>query len=112
MIWLTTDNGPEGNCGHGNCTPSHYQAYPGDAGRLRGRKRDVWEGGHRVPGVISWPKVVTGARVSWDLAQTSDFLSTVMEALGVTRPSGQAEWGMDGVSLMPLLRGEAMPPRE
>ena len=30
----------------------------GSAGPLRGRKRDVWEGGHRVPGIVSWPAVV------------------------------------------------------
>ena len=33
---------------------------PGSAGPLRGRKRDVWEGGHRVPGIISWPQMVNG----------------------------------------------------
>ena len=33
---------------------------PGSAGPLRGRKRDVWEGGHRVPGIISWPAMVDG----------------------------------------------------
>eukprot|EP00056_Hartaetosiga_gracilis_P007837 m.112756 g.112756 ORF g.112756 m.112756 type:complete len:218 (-) comp12789_c1_seq16:2011-2664(-) len=52
MTWITTDNGPEGDCPPlGHCTPDHKQAWPGSAGPLRGRKRDIWEGGHRVPGV-------------------------------------------------------------
>ena len=54
----------------------------GSAGPLRGRKRDVWEGGHRVPGIVSWPARVQGAaRVSWDTVTTMDFLATVMEVL-------------------------------
>ena len=73
---------------------------------MRGRKRDTWEGGHRTPGVISWPAVVQGetGRVSWELALTSDFLATIMDVLNVTRPANQADWGVDGRSLMPLLR--------
>ena len=46
MLWLTTDNGPEGNCQpEGRCTADHFQTWPGSAGPLRGRKRDIWEGG-------------------------------------------------------------------
>lgn len=112
LIWFTTDNGPEGNCPNGRCAPNHVKVFPGDAGPLRGRKRDVWEGGHRVPGVVSWPRVVQGpARESWDLVLTSDFLPTVMDALGVERPSEQEDWGMDGTSILPLLRGEALAER-
>ena len=112
MIWFTTDNGPEKNCDDGLCDESHFLSGPGDAGQLRGRKRDIWEGGHRVPGVISWPSVVKGpARESWDLVITSDFLATVMEVLDVDRPKEQQDWGFDGVSAMPTLRGEARPDR-
>lgn len=112
MIWFTTDNGPEKNCDDGLCDESHFLSGPGDAGQLRGRKRDIWEGGHRVPGIISWPSVVKGpARESWDLVITSDFLATVMEVLDVDRPKEQQDWGFDGVSAMPTLRGEARPDR-
>ena len=31
----------------GFCEPDHYLMGPGSAGPLRGRKRDLWEGGHR-----------------------------------------------------------------
>jgi len=44
----------------GICTHDHYRDGPGAAGPLRGRKRDVWEGGHRIPSIVSWPDVVQG----------------------------------------------------
>merc|ERR1719201_818650 len=107
MLWLTTDNGPEGNCQpEGRCTADHFQTWPGSAGPLRGRKRDIWEGVHRVPGIISWPAVIADNRVSWDLVATVDFLPTVMEVLKVNRPAAQADWGFDGRSVMPLLQGK------
>merc|ERR1712137_1024627 len=113
MVWFTTDNGPEGNCyDKGWCEDGHFGTYPGDAGPLRGRKRDIWEGGHRVPGIISWPNMVKGpARESWDLVITSDFLATVMEVLGVERPEEQQAWAFDGVSALPTLQGQPRPDR-
>mmetsp|Transcript_8228 Transcript_8228/g.24390 ORF Transcript_8228/g.24390 Transcript_8228/m.24390 type:complete len:636 (-) Transcript_8228:938-2845(-) len=109
LIWFTTDNGPEVNCPpEGICAPDHFATGPGSAGPLRGRKRDIWEGGHRVPGIIAWPAVVKGYRTSWDTVITHDFLPTVMDVLGVQRPADQQHWGLDGKSVLPLLRGEAM----
>ena len=43
LTWLATDNGPEVNCNNGLCAPSHFLVAPGNAGPLRGRKRDTWE---------------------------------------------------------------------
>ena len=86
---------------------------PGSAGPLRGRKRDIYEGGHRVPGIVAWPAVVKGpARTSWDTVVTMDFLPTVMEVLNVSRPASQAGWGFDGVSIMPILRDASFVPPE
>eukprot|EP00656_Telonema_subtile_P006886 TRINITY_DN13205_c0_g1_i3.p1 TRINITY_DN13205_c0_g1~~TRINITY_DN13205_c0_g1_i3.p1 ORF type:complete len:274 (-),score=53.03 TRINITY_DN13205_c0_g1_i3:101-922(-) len=75
--------------------------------------RDRWEGGHRVPGIISWPAVVKGseARVNWDPVVTMDFLATVMDVLDVDRPAEQQNWHFDGVSVLPILKGETPPPR-
>ena len=121
MTWFTTDNGPEVNCPpEGRCGSNGTGVIPpgtlhrpacggaGSAGPLRGRKRDVWEGGHRVPGVISWPAVVgSEARVSWDPVVTMDYHATILEVLGLERPAAQRDWAYDGVSVMPILRGEA-----
>lgn len=113
LVWFTTDNGPEGNCyPDGFCGDGFYGSWPGSAGPLRGRKRDLWEGGHRVPGIVSWPNVVKGpARESWDFVITSDFLATVMDVLGVDRPAQQQDWALDGKSILPLLKGEEWPER-
>ena len=87
MVWFTTDNGPEVNCHpEGICegAPHRPTAAPGSAGPLRGRKRDIWEGGHRVPGIVAWPAVVGDRNLeSWTTVGTFDFLPTVMEVLGV-----------------------------
>jgi len=117
------DNGPEVNCQpEGRCGGVHEipagtlhrpaSKGPGSAGPLRGRKRDVWEGGHRVPGIISWPAMVDGpARVSWDPVVTMDFMATVLDVLGLHRPGKQAKWHFDGVSVLPLLKGHPVAPR-
>ena len=77
----------------------------GSAGPLRGRKRDVWEGGHRVPGIVSWPAVAAGGpRTTWDTVVTMDFHATVMEVLNVSRPAAQRDWHYDGVSILPILK--------
>ena len=113
--WSGGDNGPEVNCPpDGRCKGTIHRPgqAPGSAGVLRGRKRDVWEGGHRVPGLVSWPAVVHGAaRTSWATVVTMDWLPTVMEVLGVDRVPSQAGWALDGKSLLPILRGEAWPTR-
>eukprot|EP00035_Acanthoeca_spectabilis_P003245 m.92044 g.92044 ORF g.92044 m.92044 type:complete len:685 (+) comp12005_c0_seq2:46-2100(+) len=109
MIWFTTDNGPEVNCPpEGICSPSHFSGGPGSAGPLRGRKRDTWEGGHRVPGIISWPAIIKGSRKVWDTVITHDFLPTIMDVLKVERPKSQQAWALDGISVMPLLRGNSL----
>ena len=126
LVWFATDNGPEVNClPEGRCGSGTTGVIPpgtlhrpacagaGSAGVLRGRKRDVWEGGHRVPGVISWPAVVRGPpREVWAPLSTVDFLATMMDALQVSRPPAQAAWAFDGVSALPILRGQAPAERE
>ena len=121
MTWFSTDNGPEINCPpEGRCGSGSSGVIPagtlhrpacggaGSAGPLRGRKRDVWEGGHRVPGIISWPAVVAGPpRTSWSPVVSFDFLATMLDVLQVQRPPAQRDWAFDGVSVMPILRGEA-----
>ena len=125
MVWMTSDNGPEENCKpEGICEKADTRPYrpvagPGSAGILRGRKRDIYEGGHRVAGIISFPSVVkekddskekedddviTDAVECWETVVTMDFLPTVMEILNVNRPPNQQDWAMDGRSILPLLK--------
>mmetsp|Transcript_26788 Transcript_26788/g.73712 ORF Transcript_26788/g.73712 Transcript_26788/m.73712 type:complete len:221 (+) Transcript_26788:1448-2110(+) len=96
---------PDGICKRANTDPHRPIEGPGSAGPLRGRKRDIYEGGHRVPGIMSFPAKVQNANaISWETVTTMDFLPTVMEVLNVTRPKEQHSWALDGRSILPLLR--------
>ncbi len=89
MLWFCSDNGPEGRAGKA----------PGSAGPLRGRKRSLYEGGVRVPGIVEWPGHVRPG--STDVAGvTSDYLPTVLDVLGVPYPSVRP---LDGVSLKDVI---------
>ena len=92
MLWYASDNGPERNT-------------PGSAGPLRERKRSLYEGGVRVPGLLVWPDKIKEARKIDMPCSSSDYFPTVFEALGHTIPE-QDQRPYDGISLMPLIKGE------
>src|SRR5688572_28931899 len=68
---------------------------------LRVGKGACYEGGTRVPLIISWPGVAQAGRVSETPVISMDLLPTLLEASGVKKVGS---FGMDGVSLVPLLR--------
>ena len=72
----------------------------GDNGPLRGNKGQVWEGGHRVPGIAWWPGKIEPGRVSHELAITLDVMPTILAAAGIEIPNGHH---LDGVNLLPHL---------
>jgi arylsulfatase A-like enzyme len=101
LLWFCSDNGPEGN-------PGKRQRFQGSAGPYRGRKRSLYEGGVRVPGLLEWPHKIKGPRVTDFPAVTSDYFPTVLEIVGFEIPSDR-DRPFDGVSLVPLIRGERTP---
>lgn len=92
LLWFASDNGPEGKAGRA----------PGSAGPLRGRKRDLYEGGIRVPGLLEWPKKIKGGRHTSIPACTSDYVPTVLDLLKLKL---KKDLPLDGVSLLPLIEG-------
>jgi len=73
-------------------------------GGMRGMKADLWDGGHRVPFFFRWPGAeIQHNRDVTELTEAQDIAPTLLELCGIkvddTHP-------MDGVSLVPLLRGE------
>ena len=94
MLWFCADNGPEGADGEA----------PGSAGGLRGRKRSLFEGGVRVPGILVWPNKVTQPRTIDAPCSTLDYFPTVLNTLGF-RCKGQPT-PIDGVNLLPLIEGK------
>ena len=82
------------------------------AGGFKGRKRDVWEGGHRVPFVLQWPaRVHTNIRTNFP-AVTMDYFATLQDILGLkpaaSDTTSSSDWNRqdfvrDGESLLPFL---------
>jgi arylsulfatase A len=101
LIVLTSDNGPETTYRKRAQIYHHYSA-----GDLRGGKRDIYEGGHRVPFIVRWPGVVQpGRRLNDPICQT-DLLATFADMLGRKLPDNAGE---DSFSLLPALTGERYP---
>ncbi|QDV86716.1 sulfatase family protein [Planctomycetes bacterium TBK1r] len=73
------------------------------SGDLRGSKADIWDGGHRVPFLVSWPGVVQSGSRSSGLVCLTDVTRTVADILDLELPDNAAE---DSISFLPLLKGE------
>ncbi|MEM7234331.1 MAG: arylsulfatase [Planctomycetota bacterium] len=92
-----------------NGAANRYEGRFDSSGPLRGRKRDMYEGGLRTPMVVRWPGVVP-AGVTRDFVWSfQDFFPTAVEMAGAALPSG-----LDGISVLPVLKGKAAksPPRK
>ena len=90
IVIFSADNGPERyayervrNYGHRSMGP------------LRGLKRDLWEGGHRVPFIVRWPGHVPAGRVENGLVSQIDLFATLAGIVGGRIPSGSAEDSLD-----------------
>jgi arylsulfatase A-like enzyme len=79
-------------------------------GPLRGSKRQTWEGGIRVPFIIRWKGQVPEGKVDTRPIIQLDVLPTSLAAAGV---EPKAEWKLDGVNLLPYVKGHVQqPPHE
>lgn len=96
LVWFTSDNGPEGT--------GDKKRTRGSTGGLRGRKRSMYEGGIRVPGIVRWPgKIKEGATLAVPIIG-SDFFPTALAACGVKPPADRV---LDGANVLPVLTGKA-----
>jgi arylsulfatase A-like enzyme len=98
LVILTSDNG-----GLSTSEGSPTSNLP-----LRGGKGWMYEGGIREPLVIRWPSVVKAGTIVGAPVSSPDFFPTLMDAAQAKPQSGQV---MDGVSLLPLLKGQELKDR-
>lgn len=100
-IIFSSDNGPE------NLAMSRSIANGRDAnGPLRGNKRDVWDGGTRVPFIVRWPGQAAPGTVCNELIWQGDIFATIAAYLHVELPD---EVAPDGESFLNLLHGQRKP---
>lgn len=71
-------------------------------GKLKGQKGDLWEGGHRIPLIFSWPKIVKTPRKTETLVSLLDFYATFSDILGYHQSDNQA---IDSFSFKKVLSG-------
>ena len=76
---------------------------------LRAGKGWLYEGGIREPMLMKWPGVVKAGSVCREPVTSTDFYPTMLEMAGL---AAKPEQHVDGVSLVPLLKGEGAPKRE
>jgi arylsulfatase A-like enzyme len=94
IVFFSSDNGPHKE---GGADPKFFQS----AGPLRGHKRDLYEGGIRVPMLARWPGQFKAGRVSDHVWAFWDFLPTAAALATAKAPSG-----LDGLSVVPTLLGK------
>jgi len=94
LVMFSSDNGPlkEGGA---------YPRFFNSSGSLRGYKRDLYEGGIRVPMVARWPGKIKPASITDHISAFWDFLPTAAELAGAQVPSE-----IDGISMVPTLLGK------
>ena len=72
---------------------------------LRGGKASMWEGGVRVPCIVSWPGHIAPASSSDQVIQGSDFYPTFLEILDLEPERDQK---FDSISILPALKGDTL----
>ena len=94
LVVFSSDNGPHQE---GGADPDYFDSN----GRLKGYKRDLYEGGIRVPMIAFWEGKIVAGSTSDHVSAFWDFLPTVAEVAGVKAPENT-----DGISYLPALLGK------
>ena len=101
LVIFTSDNGAD-------WTPEDKERFVHRSNaRWRGLKRDIYDGGHRVPFIARWPGKVRAGAVTDQLGCLTDLMATAASISG-DRPGQRA--GEDSVSLLPVLTATARGP--
>ncbi|MGJ8632717.1 MAG: sulfatase family protein [Luteolibacter sp.] len=99
ILIVTSDNG----CSKAAKIDSLEKQGHFPSAQYRGSKADLWEGGHRVPFLVKWPKVIKPGSVSDVLTCQTDLLATCAELVGGELPANAGE---DSESILPVFEGK------
>ena len=104
LVIFTSDNGPERYAYDRIRNFKHRSMGP-----LRGLKRDIWEGGHRVPFIVRWPKVIKPGTVTDELISQIDLMATIAAVVGYNLPPDAAD---DSHNQLGLFKGHSASTRK
>ena len=96
LVLFTSDNGPHYEGGH---KPGFFNSN----GPLRGHKRDLYEGGIRVPLIVKWPGQVKAGSTNGFRTGFEDWIPTLLDLIGA---EGKTPTDVDGISIAPTLLGK------
>lgn len=101
LIFFTSDNGqsPRADFDDAELPLAGHNG----SGIYRGRKFDIYEGGHRVPFIASWPGQIEAGSQSDETICTVDFMATAAALLDVEIADDTAE---DSYSFLPVMKQE------
>jgi arylsulfatase A len=97
IVIFTSDNGPEGNGLKGRTR--------GSTGGLRGRKRSLYQGGIRVPGIMRWPSKIKANTESNEPIIGSDIFPSLCAITGIPLPRDRV---IDGASFLPVFENKTI----
>lgn len=98
IIFFSSDNGPHEE---GGADPSFF----GRDGKLRGLKRQCYEGGIRIPFIVRWPGHIASGTTNDHQLAFYDILPTFCELIGDKKFIGKNKDEFDGISFAPTLLG-------
>jgi arylsulfatase A-like enzyme len=98
LVILTSDNGPERQMEERKKEFQHFSAY-----HFRGHKRDIWDGGHRIPFLARWPARVKAGTKTDELICLTDLMSTCAAVVGAKLPYNAGE---ESYNVLPAIVGE------
>jgi len=98
LVIFSSDNGPEHYAYKRDAEYNHWSSDP-----LRGLKRDIYEGGHRVPMIVRWTQKVPAGVRSDELVSQIDIMATIAALVGFELPDDAAE---DSYDMLRLWTGE------
>lgn len=101
---FTSDNGPWHNLPDRMVQDGIERWHTGSAGLLRGAKGTTYEGGFRVPAIISWQGKIAPQQVNTDIVCGMDILPTLATICGAQIPD---DYPVDGIDISPLLLDQA-----
>ncbi|CAA6677730.1 MULTISPECIES: arylsulfatase [unclassified Lentimonas] len=98
IVIFTADNGTES---HAFKRLQEFDQW--SSGEFRGLKQDLYEGGHRVPFIVSWPAGIEAGTRSDEVVSQVDFAATFAAITGYDL---SGEVGIDSYNMLPVLAGE------